>query len=138
MNGVLTLKIAATLALMGSNARAWDHTFQRGLDLYTVADGTIVVSIVCDPNSVYGTTESAVFIQTGADPFETKELTFWLADGVAIQVHLEKGRIAKALTEDLIWRTLLNGFRQFDTVVIEDGDESQYVILGDPMMLTCT
>ena len=121
---------------LGSMAHAWDHEMQRGLDLYTTPDDT--VALVCDPNSVYGTTESAVLIQTGSDPFETKDLTFRFVDGNAVQARLEKGRVAKALTESLVWETLISGFRKFGVVIIEDDNSGHEVTLGDPMMFSCT
>ena len=46
--------------LAASPAVAWDHDFGRGLDLYSATDNGTTIRVVCDPDRVYGSTESMV------------------------------------------------------------------------------
>lgn len=133
-----TLAIAAFMSAIGSATFAWEHQMLRGLDLYTAPNQIVSLSLVCDPNSVYGSSESALLVQIGSDPFETKDMTFRFGDGMAVQTKLEKGRVAKALIETIVWQSLLDGFRASGAVVIEDVSGSYDVTLGDPMMFSCT
>ena len=59
---LLSLLIAP---LAASPALAWDHDVMRGLDLYSATDNGATIRVVCDPNRVYGGTESMVLIVFG-------------------------------------------------------------------------
>lgn len=134
-----TLVCATTLSVAAAPmAIAWDHTFERGLDLYTSPDTDVVLSLVCDPNTVYGSSESAVLVQTGNDPYASNDISFRFADGISIQARLERGRIAKTDTDDVSWQALLTGFRQFSSVVIQEAEETKTVDLGEAVLFSCT
>lgn len=134
-----TLAFAVLLAgFTGTAAFAWEHQFERGLDLYTTPDRSVGLSLVCDPNTVYGSSESAVLVQLGTDPMATEDVVFRFEDGMAVQANVVRGHIMKLATEETVWETLLSGFRQFSTVVIENGDEAVTVDLGEPVVFSCT
>ena len=64
---VKTLVSIAFLASLPVSAFAWDHELERGVDLYQAGDADVGVSLVCDPNAVYGTSVSAVMIALDTD-----------------------------------------------------------------------
>jgi hypothetical protein len=134
-----TLVCAALIAgLSSSAALAWEHRIERGLDLYTTPETSVGLSLVCDPNKVYGSDESAVLVQLGVNPMAAKDVAFRFEDGMTVQARVERGHIMKSRTEGEAWQALLEGFREFSTVTIENDDDSVTVDLGDPVMFTCT
>lgn len=137
MRLIRTIAISAILTICGSPTYAWDHQLQRGLDLYIADDQDVNISLICDPNSVYGTSESAILIQLGVDALETKNLQLQFADGPVVQATLERGRIAKALADDSIWHALIDGFHQNVAFKIYDENGFHSVTLGDPVAFTC-
>lgn len=130
--------LSATLAVMPLSAFAWEHRFERGVDLYETQSGNIALSLVCDPNTVYGTTVSAVLVGLGSDLEMNGDVSFRFPDLVTISAILEYGHVSKALNEDGVWPPLLEGFRAHSAVEITIGGVTQSVDLGDPMVFTCT
>lgn len=118
-------------------ASAWEHEHERGVDLYRTENAGVVVSLVCDPNTVYGTTESAVLIEAGDNPDLSAEVGFSFPDGNRIGAVMVHGRYGKATANPVEWETLIAGFRAHQTVTITIGDSSTEVELGDPMPFTC-
>lgn len=134
-----TFALAVLIAGMtGTTASAWEHQFERGLDLYTTPDRSVGLSLVCDPNTVYGSSESAVLVQLGTDPMATDEVVFRFEDGIAVQASVVRGHIMKLATEEAAWQSLLAGFRQFSSVVIENDVDTVTVDLGEPVVFSCT
>jgi hypothetical protein len=118
-------------------AQAWEHSIERGVDLYQTLDGAVSVSMVCDPNTVYGTTVSAVMVGVGPELDMSVPVTFRFPDLISIQATLDHGRISKADNADGAWEPLLTGFRTHNAVAVSVGDESYDVKLGDPMPFSC-
>ena len=67
MRIITPLVFGATLAIVPFSVSAWEHAMERGVDLYQTSDPVMVLSLVCDPNSVYGTTVSAVLVGVGSN-----------------------------------------------------------------------
>jgi hypothetical protein len=137
MRIVKTLISTALLATLPVAAFAWDHEMERGVDLYQAGDADVGVSLVCDPNSVYGTTVSAVLIALGADPDVSAVATFRFPDLITIDAPMTHGRISKAENQDGIWGPLLAGFRAHNAVEITVNDQTHSVALGDPLPFSC-
>lgn len=138
MRIILPLVISATLAVFPLSAIAWQHNLQRGVDLYQTQDANVSVSLICDPNSVYGTTVSAVLVGIDAETELNIAATFRFPDLVTVQVTLDHGRISKSANEIGAWEPLLSGFRSHSAVEISVGDVSQTINLGEPMPFSCT
>jgi hypothetical protein len=137
MRIVRTLISIAFLASVPVSAFAWDHEMERGVDLYQAGDADVGVSLVCDPNSVYGTSVSAVMIALDADPDISAVATFRFPDLITIDALMAHGRISKADNQDGIWEPLVAGLRAHSAVEISLNDESHTVSLGDPLPFTC-
>lgn len=137
MRNITPLVFSVTLAVFPLSALAWQHDLQRGVDLYQTQDVNVALSLVCDPNSVYGTTVSAVMVGIGTKTELNTAATFQFPDLVTVRVTLDHGRISKATNEGGAWEPLLSGFRSHSVVEISVGDVSQTVNLGEPMPFTC-
>ena len=137
MRIVQTLISIAVLASAPVSVLAWDHHMERGVDLYQAGDTDVGVSLVCDPNSVYGTTVSAVLVALGADPDVSAVATFRFPDLITIDAPMTHGRISKADNQDGIWGPLLAGFRAHSAVEISVNDQTHSGALGDPLPFTC-
>lgn len=133
-----TLKIAVLAALMPITAQAWQHEKNRGVDLYQTSDENLSVSLVCDPNAVYGTTVSAVLVGVRLDDDISGPVTLRFPDLIVVQANLSHGRIAKADNEAGIWPALLTGLRAHGSVEISLNGSSYTVNLGDPLPFSCT
>ena len=132
-----TIILSALVAALPLSAQAWEHSMERGVDLYRVTDNGVAVSLVCDPRSVYGTTESAVLVQLGAVEDAATDATFRFPDGIVVQVPIVRGRIAKAATQVGAWEPLMSGFRTHSAVQVSADDRMFDVSLGDPMPFSC-
>ncbi|ATG37975.1 MAG: hypothetical protein HEP70_20085 [Rhodobiaceae bacterium] len=133
----ILISSAIAFAASSAVAGAWEHEHERGVDLYRAADGDMVVSLVCDPNTVYGTTESAVLLEAGSDPDLSAEVSFSFPDGNTVNTTLVHGRFGKATANPVEWETLVDGFRAHQTVTVSRGEAAVDVELGDPMPFTC-
>jgi hypothetical protein len=133
------LILGAFLGAFPMAAAAWDHSIERGLDLYQARDGGVSVALVCDPNSVYGrTSQSGVLLNLSGNVDASLPVTFRFPDGMAVQAELVHGRVGKADMEAGAWTSLLDGFRSNAAVTLEIGDAtSRPVELGEPVMFTC-
>ena len=98
----------------------------------------MVLSLVCDPNSVYGTTVSAVLVGVGCELEMNTVATFRFPDLITVQATLDHGRISKSTNEGSAWEPLLAGFRSHSIVEISVDEVSHTVQLGDPMPFSCT
>lgn len=133
------LILCAVLAAMPLAVSAWDHRIERGLDLYQARGAGVALSLVCDPNRVYGgTTQTGLLVSLGGDVDATMPVTFRFPDGIAVQAAVIRGRIGKAETECGAWAALVDGFRTHGTVIMEAGEGVHDVDLGQPVMFTCT
>lgn len=124
-------------ALIASPALAWDHDFTRGLDLYSTTDNGATIRLVCDPNRVYGGTESMILIvfRGNSDLNTTATLTF--ADGQTVTAPMVHGRLSKRDLAENIWQPLLNGLRNTETVELTVGTATVTMNLGDAPAFTC-
>ena len=134
---VKTLVSIAFLASLPVSAFAWDHELERGVDLYQAGDADVGVSLVCDPNSVYGTSVSAVMIALDTDSDISAVATFRFPDLITIDAPMAHGRISKADNQDGIWEPLVAGLRAHSAVEISLNGETRTVALGDPLPFTC-
>ena len=123
--------------LAASPALAWDHDVTRGLDLYSTTDNGTTIRVVCDPNRVYGGTESMVLIVFGGNSDLNTTATLTFADGKAITAPLVHGRLSKRDLADTVWQPLLDGFRNAETVEVTVGTASVTMNLGDAPAFTC-
>lgn len=124
-------------ALIASPALAWDHDFTRGLDLYSTTDNGVTIRLVCDPNRVYGGTESMILIvfRGNSDLNTTATLTF--ADGQTVTAPMVHGRLSKRDLAENIWQPLLDGLRNTETVELTVGTATATMNLGDAPAFTC-
>ncbi|WP_299848146.1 hypothetical protein, partial [uncultured Paracoccus sp.] len=76
-------------------AGAWEHAHDRGVDLYLTGGGEMSLSLVCDPNSVYGTTNSAVLVEAGGNRDISGPVQFAFPDGNRVDAELTHGRFGK-------------------------------------------
>lgn len=118
-------------------AGAWEHDHERGVDLYRAVDGGVTVSLVCDPNAVYGTTESAVLLEVNNNPDLSGHVTLGFPDGNNFDLELVHGRFGKATANPEAWEALISGFRAHHSATVIVGDTALEVELGDPMPFTC-
>lgn len=123
--------------LIASPALAWDHDFTRGLDLYSTTDNGATIRLVCDPNRVYGGTESMILIvfRGNSDLNTTATLTF--ADGQTVTAPMVHGRLSKRDLAENIWQPLLDGLRNTETVELTVGTATVTMNLGDAPAFTC-
>ena len=124
-------------ALAGSPALAWDHDFTRGLDLYSTTDNGATIRLVCDPNRVYGGTESMVLIVLGGNSDLTTTTTLAFPGGQTITAQLAHGRLAKRDLAEHVWQPLLDGLRNTESVELTVGTATVTMNLGDAPAFTC-
>lgn len=124
-------------ALTASPALAWDHDFTRGLDLYSTTDNGATIRLVCDPNRVYGGTESMVLIVFGGNSDLNTTATLTFADGQTVTAPMVHGRLSKRDLAENIWQPLLDGLRNTETVEMTVGTATVTMNLGDAPAFTC-
>lgn len=128
---------AIALTILPTVAGAWEHRHERGIDLYRIENAGMVVSLVCDPNQVYGTTESAVLIEANNNPDLSVEVDFSFPEGSTIKARLVHGRFGKAMASQTKWEALITGFRTHQAVTVTIDENAVKVELGTPMLFTC-
>jgi hypothetical protein len=125
------------VSLAGSPALAWDHDFTRGLDLYSTTDNGATIRVVCDPNRVYGGTESMVLIVFGENSDLNTTATLSFTDGQTITAPMVHGRLSKRDLAETVWQPLLDGLRNSETVELTVGTATVTMNLGDAPAFTC-
>lgn len=125
------------VSLAGSPALAWDHDFTRGLDLYSTTDKGATIRVVCDPNRVYGGTESMVLIVFGENSDLNTTATLSFTDGQTITAPMVHGRLSKRDLAETVWQPLLDGLRNSETVELTVGTATVTMNLGDAPAFTC-
>ena len=90
-NRLFSLLVAT---LSASPALAWEHDFTRGLDLYSTTDNGATIRVVCDPNRVYGGTESMVLIVWGGNADLNTTATLAFAGGQTISAPMVHCRLS--------------------------------------------
>ena len=139
MHALTALILGASIGALPVAAVAWDHSIERGLDLYQARDGGVSIALVCDPNNVYGgTSQSGVLLNLAGDVDASLPVTFRFADGMAVRAELVHGRVGKAEMEPGAWAALLDGFRSNAAVTLVGNAAMRPVDLGEPVMFTCT
>ena len=133
-NHLISLLIAI---LAASPALAWDHDFIRGLDLYSTTDNGATIRVVCDPNRVYGGTESMVLIVFGGQSDLNTTATLTFADGQTITAPMVHGRLSKRDLAETVWQPLLDNLRNAETVELTVGTATVTMNLGDAPAFTC-
>ena len=133
-NHLFSLLIAV---LTASPALAWDHDFTRGLDLYSTTDNGATIRVVCDPNRVYGGTESMVLIVFGGQSDLNTTATLTFADGQTITAPMVHGRLSKRDLAETVWQPLQDGLRNAETVELTVGTATVTMNLGDAPAFTC-
>lgn len=124
-------------ALIASPALAWDHDFTRGLDLYSTTDNGVTIRLVCDPNRVYGGTESMILIVFRGNSDLNTTATLAFADGQTVTAPMVHGRLSKRDLAENIWQPLLDGLRNTETVELTVGTATVTMNLGDAPAFTC-
>ena len=123
--------------LAASPALAWDNDFTRGLDLYSTTDNGATIRVVCDPNRVYGGTESMVLIVFGGQSDLNTTATLTFADGQTITAPMVHGRLSKRDLAETVWQPLLDGLRNAETIELTVGTATVTMNLGDAPAFTC-
>lgn len=116
---------------------AWEHSHERGVDLYQAGNSELSVSLVCDPNGVYGTTNSGVLLEVGANPDLSGPVELMFPDGNRVKAELDHGRYGKAEVDEATWQATLEGLRSHQSMTVLIGGENIGVELGEPMPFTC-
>lgn len=124
-------------ALCVSPALAWDHDFTRGLDLYSTSDNGATIRLVCDPNRVYGRTETMVLIVLDGNSDLNAEATLAFAGGTDITAPLVHGRLSKRDLGDAAWQQLIEGFRNTTRANLTIDGDTRAVDFGEPRAFTC-
>lgn len=119
-------------------AWAWEHAHDRGVDLYLTGGGEMSLSLVCDPNSVYGTTNSAVLVEAGGNRDISGPVQFAFPDGNRVDAELTHGRFGKDVADPAKWQLVLEGVRMHQSITVTLEGSSAEVQLGEPMPFTCT
>jgi len=134
-----TILAGIGLALLSAPAAlAWETGFERGLNYYTASTGGILLTLVCDPDSVFGATStSGLLIERGAVQDYSGPVTLTFPDETAISTNAEHGRIGKEFTPPETWETLLESLRSNTELNIEIDGAAQKVVLGEPAEFTC-
>jgi len=133
-NRLVSLLVAAFAA---SPVVAWEHDFTRGLDLYSTTDNGATIRLICDPNRVYGGTESMVLIVLGGNSDLTTTATLAFPSGQTVSAPLVHGRLAKRDLAENIWQPIIEGLRNTERVELTVGDTTSTLNLGDPPAFTC-
>lgn len=131
---LITAVICGVLPIV---AGAWEHSHERGVDLYQTGNSDLSVSLVCDPNSVYGTTNSGVLIEVGSNPDLSGPVELVFPDGTRVKADLVHGRFGKAEADEAAWQVALEGLRSHQSMTVLIGGADFSVELGDPMPFTC-
>lgn len=124
-------------ALCATSAFAWEHDFTRGLDLYSVTDNGATIRLVCDPNRVYGGTESMVTIVLGGNTDITTTATLAFPGGQTITAPMVHGRLAKRDLAATVWQPLLESLRDAERVELTVGETTLMMNLGYAPPFTC-
>lgn len=124
-------------ALCAGQAFAWDHDFTRGLDLYSTSDNGATIRLVCDPNRVYGGTETMVLIVLDGNSDLNAEARLAFAGGSEITVPLIHGRLSKRDLGDVAWQQLLDGLRNSPNAELTVDGNTRAVDFGPPQAFTC-
>lgn len=134
-----TARAAFALALMAApGAMAWETGFERGLEYYTTGSAGVVLTLVCDPNSVFGATStSGLLIRYGAEQDYSGPLRLAFPNGAVIATDAVHGRIGNELVEDATWEALLEALRANSALELELGQHTLSVDLGEPVEFTC-
>ena len=135
----LVLSAILAIALPGAG-RAWEYSKQRGVDLYQADSGGAAVSLICDPDSVYGkgSTASAVLVELGGNPDISGPVELRFPDGNGVNAELVHGRVGKMEAGSAAWETLLAGFRAHQSIKVSVDGQAADVQLGTPKPFTCT
>ena len=121
-----------------SQASAWNYEFERGLHLYRASSGGVVLSLVCDPDLVYGPrSESALLVQIGGDDDYSGPVEIAFPDDTAVTTQAVHGRIGKREIADEVWQPLLAGLRAHDTLQLTMSGPAQTVSTGEAQDFTC-
>ncbi|MEM9212200.1 MAG: hypothetical protein AAGA63_12010 [Pseudomonadota bacterium] len=131
------LFLMATATLFAAPAVAWEHTFARGLDLYSATDNGATIRLVCDPNRVYGGTETMVLIVLGENSDLNTNATLAFPGGETVTAPLVHGRMSKRDLGDTTWAQLLDGLRNTPSVQLTVGGSSRELELGEATAFTC-
>ena len=131
------LVFMAISALSASPAFAWEHTFTRGLDLYSATDNGATIRLVCDPNRVYGGTETMVLIVLGGNSDLNTDATLAFPGGETVTAPLVHGRMSKRDLGDATWARLVDGLRNTPSVELTVGATSRQLNLGEATAFTC-
>ena len=127
----------AAAAFCAAPAFAWEHDFTRGLDLYSASDNGAIIRLVCDPNRVYGGTETMVLIVLGGNSDLNTDATLTFPGGETITAPLVHGRLFKRDLGETIWQPLVDGLRNMPRVELTVGESTQVIDLGQPVAFTC-
>lgn len=127
----------AVATLSSAPAFAWEHSFSRGLDLYSATDGRATIRLVCDPNRVYGGTETMMLIVLGGNSDLNTNATLTFPSGETITAPLVHSRLSKRDLDDEVWQPLLDGLRNAARVELSVGANTQTVDLGEPVAFSC-
>lgn len=123
--------------LTAPSALAWDHDFTRGLDLYSTTDNGATIRVVCDPNRIFGGTESMVLIVFGGNSDLNTTASLAFADGETVTAPLVHGRLSKRVLAANVWQPLLDGLRNTKTLELTIGAATVTMNLGDAPTFTC-
>ena len=124
-------------ALAAAPAFAWEHDFTRGLDLYSTTDNGATIRLVCDPNRVYGGTESMVLIVLGGHSDLSTTATLAFPGAPTITTQLVHGRLAKRNLAHSVWQPIIDGLRNTERVELTVGGTTRTLNLGDAPAFTC-
>lgn len=129
--------IAAILAATPA-ALAWEHSMQRGLDLYQTASDSMALSLVCDPDNVYGgASASALLVQAGGETEYTGPVRISFPDEITIETTATYGQIGKGFVAAELWQALLAGLRENTTFTVTVGSIEHEIDTGAPADFSC-
>lgn len=131
------LSFMALIALLPVSAHAWEHDFTRGLDLYSTTSNGATIRLVCDPNRVYGGTESMILIALGGESDLNSDTTFSFDDGPTISAPMVHGRLSKRDLDTTLWQPLLGALRNAERVHLTVNGDTRTVDLGKSVAFTC-
>ena len=131
------LLLSLALILLPLKVLAWDYQLMRGIDLYSVTQNNITIRIVCDPNEVFGSSQSAIIIEIDANPALSDSIGFEFPSEEIIETNLVYGQISKSHIEHNTWQRLLEGFRSYTEVTIGIQSQTRHLTLGDLVEFSC-
>ena len=132
----LALPVIVMLLAPGG-AGAWSYEVERGLDLYRTPPAPSVVSLVCDPQGVYGGDESAVLVEFDGLVDYSGDLVFRFPDGVSVDATMVHGRIGKPDVDPKVWASILTGLRSHEAFSVEQGNDAHEIQAGEIVGFTC-